>query len=75
MTDALELLTDVQFAAVEVDLFPCEAEDFSPAQAEDEHQDEGGVERFARVPGRFEEPPGVGGTVNLTALSHFRFAP
>ena len=59
MTDALELFTDVQFGAIEVNLIPGQAEDFALAQAEDEHQDEGRVQRLARVPGRLEEPARV----------------
>jgi len=51
MADTLELLADVQLGGVEVDLVPGQAEDFTSAQAEDEDQDEGGVERFTGVPG------------------------
>lgn len=51
MTDALELFADVQFGGIEVNLIPGQAENFALAQAEDEHQDEGRVQRLARVPG------------------------
>jgi hypothetical protein len=40
-------------------LIPSQAEHFTPAQAEDEDQDEGGIEGLAGVPGGFEEPPGI----------------
>ena len=59
VTDALELFSDVQLGVIEVDLIPSQAEYFSPAQAEDEDQDESRVEGFTGMPGRFEEPPGV----------------
>ena len=49
--DPLELFCHVQLGVIEVDLIPGQAEDFSSAQAEDEDQDEGGVQGFARVPG------------------------
>ena len=49
--NTLELLAHVQLGGVEVDLVPGETEDFTLAQAEDEDQDECGVERFASVPG------------------------
>jgi hypothetical protein len=49
--DTLNLLADVQLGGVEIGLVPGKAEDFSLAQAEDEDQDEGGVERFAGMPG------------------------
>jgi hypothetical protein len=57
--DTLELFCHVQLGLVQIDLFPGQAEDFASAQAEDEDQDEGRVQGFARVPGRFEEPAGV----------------
>ena len=51
MTNTLELLPDIEFGIIQVDLFPGQAEDFTPAETEDEDQDEGGVEGFACVPG------------------------
>jgi hypothetical protein len=71
VTDALELLADVQLSVIEVDLIPSQAEDFTPAQAENKDQDEGRVERLTGMPGRFEEPPGVihGPGLALAALS------
>src|ERR1700761_2588972 len=57
--DSLELFCHVQLGLVQVDLFPGQAENFASSQAEDEDQDEGGIEGFACVPGRFEEPAGV----------------
>ena len=51
MPDPLELFCHVQLGLVQVDLFPGQAENFASAQAEDEDQDESGVEGFARVPG------------------------
>ena len=71
--DALELLSHVQLGCVEVDLIPGQAEYFAPAQAEDEDQDEGGIKRFTRIPGRFEEPAGIINSprLMLTALSRF----
>jgi hypothetical protein len=59
VADPLELLADIQFGGVEVDLIPGDAQDFSPAEPEDEDQDEGSVEFFAGMPDRFQEPPGV----------------
>jgi hypothetical protein len=50
MTDTLELLPHVQLV-IKVYLLLGQAKDFTPAQAEDEDQDEGGVERFAGMPG------------------------
>jgi hypothetical protein len=55
--DALELFPHVQLGCVEVDLIPGQAKYFAPAQAED--QDEGGIKRSTRVPGRFEKPAGI----------------
>jgi len=51
MADALELFCHIQLGLVQVDLFPGQAENFTSAQAEDEDQDEGGIESFACVPG------------------------
>ena len=59
MTDTLKLLSHVQLGRVEVDLIPGQAEDLTPAQAEDEDQDEGRVERFTGMPRGFEEPASV----------------
>ena len=67
----MELLRHIQLGVIEVDLIPGQAEHFSPTQAEDEDQEEGRVEGFASMPGRFEEPPGVinGPGLALAALS------
>ena len=46
VTDTLKLLPHVQLGSVKVDSVPGQAEDFTPAQAEDEDQDVGRVERF-----------------------------
>jgi hypothetical protein len=46
VADALELLLHVQLNGVKIDLIPGQAEDFTSAQAEDEDQDEGGVQGF-----------------------------
>ena len=43
--DALELLADVQLTRVEVDQLPGEPEDFALAQAQDQNQNEGRVQR------------------------------
>ena len=51
MPDTLELFCHVQLGLVQVDLFPGQAAYFASAQAEDEDQDEGGVEGFTCVPG------------------------
>jgi hypothetical protein len=53
--DALDLLPDVQFGAVEVDQFPGEPEQLTLAQAEDEDQDVGRVQDVIVTPGGFEE--------------------
>ena len=68
---ALELLADIQLGGIQVDLIPGKAKDFSPAQAEDENQDEGGVERLADMPGGIQEPSRVvnGPSLPLAALS------
>jgi hypothetical protein len=57
--DPLELLFDVQLGGVEVHVIPGQAEDFAFAQAENKDQDEGGVQGFGLMPGRFEEPAGI----------------
>ncbi|MFI7690615.1 hypothetical protein ACIBQ6_16195 [Nonomuraea sp. NPDC049655] len=57
--DAVELLRDPQLLAVEVDGVPGEAEDFTTAEAEDQHEHEGGVERFVYGPKVFKERPGM----------------
>jgi hypothetical protein len=49
----------MQLGGVDVDLISGQAEDFASAQAENEDQDEGRIERFVRVPGRLKEPSGV----------------
>jgi hypothetical protein len=49
----------VQLGGVEVHVIPGQAEDFAFAQAEDEDQDEGGVQGFGLVPGRFKEPASI----------------
>ena len=49
----------MQLGGVEVYVIPGQAEDFAFAQAEDEDQDEGGVQGFGLVPGRFKEPAGI----------------
>ena len=59
MADPLEPLADIQLGGVQVDEFPGEPEYLAFAQAQDQDQDEGGVERLACVPGRFEEPARV----------------
>jgi len=59
VADPLELLADIQLGGVQVDEFPGEPEYLAFAQAQDQDQDEGGVERLACVPGRFEEPARV----------------
>lgn len=61
MPDPLELLANIELRLVVVEVYrvPSEAENLTPAEAEDEDQDEGGVKRLAGVLGRFEEPPGV----------------
>jgi hypothetical protein len=51
VTHALELFPDVQLGVIEVNLIPGQAEDFTPPQAEDKDQDEGGAERFTGMPG------------------------
>ncbi|MFF0865215.1 hypothetical protein ACFYUV_25930 [Nonomuraea sp. NPDC003560] len=57
--DAVELLRDSRLLAVEVDAVPGEAEDFTTPEAEDEHEHEGGVERFVYGPKVFKERPGM----------------
>jgi hypothetical protein len=54
VADALELFSDVELGVIKVDLFPGQAKDFTSAQAEDEDQDKGCVERFTGMPGRFK---------------------
>ena len=71
MTHALKLPPDIQLNGVKIDLIPGQAENLTSAQAEDEDQDEGGVQNFARVPGRLKEPASVidGPGLALAALS------
>lgn len=45
----LDLLTDVQFLAIEADQFPGEPQQFTFAQAEDQDQDVGRVQRVVIV--------------------------
>ena len=81
MADPLEPLADIQLGGVQVDEFPGEPEYLAFAQAQDQDQDEGGVERLACVPGRFDEPATVqalrfrrltaGRLVSLMALTGF----
>jgi len=59
VADPLELLADIQLGGVQVDEFPGEPEYLAFAQAQDQDQDEGGVECLACAPGRFEEPARV----------------
>ena len=47
MADPLELLADIQLGGVQVDEFPGEPEYLAFAQAQDQDQDEGGVECLA----------------------------
>ena len=51
MTHALELLLNIQLNGVKIDLIPGQAKNLTSAQAEDEDQDEGGVQGLAPVPG------------------------
>jgi hypothetical protein len=71
--DALKLLSDIEFTCVEVDQFPGEPEYFALAQAQDQDEDEGGVQRLARMPGWFEKPAGVidcpGGALPASGLA------
>jgi hypothetical protein len=63
----------MQLGDVGVDLIPGQAEDFPSAQAQDEDQDEGRIERFVRMPGRFKEPSGVvdGPCLGLATLTWY----
>jgi len=47
VADPLELLADIQLGGVQVDEFPGEPEYLAFAQAQDQDQDEGGVECLA----------------------------
>ena len=58
-TNTLELLANVQLSGVHVDEVPGEPEYLTLAQAQDQDQDEGGIQRLACMPGRFKEPAWV----------------
>jgi hypothetical protein len=48
VTDSLDLLTDIEFRGPEVDQLPGKPEHLTLAQAQDQNQAKGGIERFSR---------------------------
>jgi hypothetical protein len=52
-------LPHVQLGGWEINLIPCQAEDFTSPLTENEDKNEDRVQRFTGMPGRFEEPAGV----------------